>query len=106
MHRTLTVLAAISGAGLLASACATDSQAFRQGATGAAVGAVAGAVIGNNTGSGDARRGAAIGAAVGATAGVVRGSSQDRANQNWDAQRGLYCYREGDCYYPDGRRYR
>lgn len=97
---------AIAGAGLLASACATDSEAFRQGATGAAVGAVAGAIIGNNVGDGNAGRGAAIGAAVGGAAGALRGSAQDRANQRYDSARGVYCYPEGDCYYPDGRRYR
>ena len=39
-------------------------------------------------------------------AGAVRGSEQDRRNQRYDQARGVYCYPEGDCYYPDGRRYR
>ena len=38
--------------------------------------------------------------------GAVRGSQQDRSNQRYDDARGVYCYPEGDCYYPDGRRYR
>jgi hypothetical protein len=50
---------AIAGAGLLASACASDpygnsNQTVRQGAIGAGLGAVAGAVIGNNVGGGNA----------------------------------------------------
>lgn len=102
-------LIAIAGAGLLASACASDgsnSEAMRQGAIGAGIGAVAGAIIGNNVGDGNAGRGAAIGAVVGGVAGAVRGSEQDRRNQRYDQGRGVYCYPEGDCYYPDGRRYR
>ncbi|MES2833494.1 MAG: YMGG-like glycine zipper-containing protein [Pseudomonadota bacterium] len=102
-------LIAIAGAGLLASACASDgdnTQAYRQGAAGAAIGAVAGAIIGNNVGDGNAGRGAAIGAVVGGVAGVARGSAEDRRNQRYDDARGIYCYPEGDCYYPDGRRYR
>lgn len=102
-------LIAIAGAGLLASACAADgsnSEAYRQGAAGAAIGAVAGAIIGNNVGDGNAGRGAAIGAVVGGVAGAIRGSEQDRRNQRYDQARGIYCYPEGDCYYPDGRRYR
>ena len=46
---------AIAGAGLLASACASDpyggtNQTVRQGAIGAGLGAVVGAVIGNTVG--------------------------------------------------------
>jgi len=104
-------LIAIAGAGLLASACASDgysnnSEAVRQGAAGALIGAAAGAIIGNNVGDGNAGRGAAIGAVVGGVAGAVRGSEADRRNQRYDQGRGVYCYPEGDCYYPDGRRYR
>lgn len=103
-------LIAIAGAGLLTAACASDpygsNETLRQGAIGAGIGAVAGAVIGNNVGDGNAGRGAAIGAVVGGAAGAIRGSQQDRANQRYDSARGIYCYPEGDCYYPDGRRYR
>ena len=103
-------LIAIAGAGLLASACASDgygtNETVRQGALGAGIGAVAGAIIGNNVGSGNAGQGAAIGAVVGGAAGAIRGSQQDRNNQRYDNARGVYCYPEGDCYYPDGRRVR
>ena len=62
---------AIAGAGLLASACASDpyggtNETVRQGAIGAGIGAVAGAIIGNNVGDGNAGTGAAIGAPGGA----------------------------------------
>ena len=104
------VFIAVAASGLLASACASDgygmNEATRQGAIGAGVGAVAGAIIGNNVGDGNAGRGAAIGAVVGGAAGAIRGSAQDRNNQRYDQARGIYCYPEGDCYYPDGRRYR
>lgn len=102
-------LIAIAAVGLMASACASDgsnSEAVRQGTAGALIGAAAGAIIGNNVGDGNAGRGAAIGAVVGGVAGAVRGSEQDRRNQRYDQARGIYCYPEGDCYYPDGRRYR
>lgn len=105
---------AIAGAGLLASACAsdpyiTDSEATRQGAIGAGLGAVAGAVIGNNVGGGNAGAGAAIGAIAGGAIGAIRGSNQDRANQQRyrDSQgRYYYCYdgRQDECYWEDGRR--
>lgn len=110
---------ALAGAGLLVSACASDpyygggintnSQAVRQGATGAALGAVAGAIIGNNTGSGSAGTGAAIGAVLGGAAGAMRGSSQDRNNQQRyrDNQgRYYYCYdnRQNECYWDNGQR--
>ena len=78
---------AIAGAGLLASACASDpyssgpNQTVRQGAVGAGLGAVAGAIIGNNVGGGNAATGALIGGALGGAAGAIRGSSQDRNNQ-------------------------
>lgn len=103
-------LIAIAAAGLLASACASDgygtNETVRQGAAGAALGAVAGAIIGNNVGDGNAGRGAVIGAVAGGAVGAIRGSQQDRNNQRYDQARGVYCYPEGDCYYPDGRRYR
>lgn len=104
-------LIAIAAVGLMASACASDgyggtNEATRQGVGGALIGAAAGAIIGNNVGDGNAGRGAAIGAVVGGVAGAVRGSEQDRRNQRYDQARGIYCYPEGDCYYPDGRRYR
>ncbi|MBX3477528.1 MAG: glycine zipper 2TM domain-containing protein [Brevundimonas sp.] len=111
-----TAIIAIAGAGLLASACASDpygyggtNETVRQGAAGAAIGAVAGAVIGNNTGSGNAARGAAIGAVVGGAAGAIRGSQQDRANQQRyrDNQgRYYYCYdnRQTECYWENGQR--
>lgn len=106
---------AIAGAGLLASACASDpygsgtNETVRQGAIGAGIGAVAGAIIGNNTGSGNAGRGAAIGAVIGGAAGAIRGSQQDRANQQRyrDGQgRYYYCYdnRQTECYWENGQR--
>jgi len=112
-------LVALAGAGLLVSACASDpyyggggsgpNQAVRQGATGAAIGAVAGAIIGNNTGSGSAGTGAAIGAVLGGAVGAIRGSAQDRNNQQRyrDNQgRYYYCYdnRQTECYWEDGQR--
>lgn len=106
---------AISAAGLLASACATDpygntglNEAGRQGAIGAGLGAVAGAIIGNNVGSGNAGTGAAIGALAGGAAGAIRGSNQDRRNQQRYGSQGqyYYCYdnRQTECYWEDGRR--
>jgi Predicted outer membrane lipoprotein len=105
---------AIGAAGLMASACASDpyygtNETVRQGAAGAAIGAVAGAIIGNNTGSGNAATGAAIGAVVGGAAGAIRGSQQDRANQQRyrDSQgRYYYCYdgRQDECYWENGQR--
>ena len=104
---------AIAGAGLLASACASDgygtNETVRQGAIGAGIGAVAGAIIGNNVGDGNAGTGAAIGAVVGGAAGAVRGSQQDRANQQRyrDSQgRYYYCYdgRQTECYGKNGKR--
>jgi uncharacterized protein YcfJ len=103
---------AIAGAGLLASACASDgygNETVRQGAIGAGIGAVAGAIIGNNVGDGDAGTGAAIGAVVGGAAGAIRGSQQDRANQQRyrDSQgRYYYCYdgRQNECYWENGQR--
>ena len=68
---------AIAGAGLLASACASDpynnygtNETVRQGAIGAAAGAVVGGLLGN--GSGNTAQGAAIGAAAGALCDDVR----------------------------------
>ena len=106
---------AIAGAGLLASACASDGYGYgtnetvRQGAIGAGIGAVAGAIIGNNVGDGNAGTGAAIGAVVGGAAGAIRGSQQDRANQQRyrDSQgRYYYCYdnRRDECYWENGQR--
>ena len=104
---------AIAGAGLLSAACASDpygsNETLRQGAIGAGIGAVAGAVIGNNVGGGNAATGAAIGAAVGGAAGAIRGSQQDRANQQRyrDSQgRYYYCYdnRQDECYWENGQR--
>ena len=93
---------AIAGAGLLASACASDpygynsgpNQSVRQGAIGAGLGAVAGAIVGNN---------------VGGAAGAIRGSNQDRNNQQRyrDSQgRYYYCYdnRQDECYWENGQR--
>lgn len=108
-----TALAAAFAATLLTGACASDpyndNQAVRQGAQGAALGAIAGAIIGNNTGRGGAARGAAIGAALGGTVGVIRGSAEDRRNQQRyreDDGRYFYCYdnRRSECYWEDGRR--
>ena len=105
---------AIAGAGMLVTACASDpygnsNQTVRQGAIGAGIGAVAGAIIGNNTGSGNAATGALIGAAVGGAAGAIRGSQQDRDNQQRyrDSQgRYYYCYdgRQDECYWDNGQR--
>ncbi|MBX9617114.1 MAG: glycine zipper domain-containing protein [Brevundimonas sp.] len=112
---------AIGAAGLLASACASDpygyggntgsgpNQTVRQGAIGAGIGAVAGAIIGNNVGSGNAATGAAIGAVVGGAAGAIRGSQQDRNNQQrYRDARGnyYYCYdnRQDECYWENGQR--
>lgn len=105
---------AIAATGLLASACASDgygqpNEATRQGAIGAGLGAVAGAIIGNNVGGGNAATGAAIGAVVGGAAGAIRGSNQDRANQQRyrDSQnRYYYCYdgRQDECYWENGQR--
>jgi len=105
---------AIAGAGMLVTACASDpygnsNQTVRQGAIGAGIGAVAGAIIGNNTGSGNAATGALIGAAVGGAAGAIRGSQQDRNNQQRyrDSQgRYYYCYdgRQDECYWDNGQR--
>ena len=108
---------AIAGAGLLATACASDpyyggtNETVRQGAIGAGIGAVAGAIIGNNVGDGNAGTGAAIGAVVGGAAGAIRGSSQDRANQQrYRSNNGAYyyCYdgRQTECYWENGQRKR
>ena len=112
MNKTLI---AIGAAGHLATACASDpygnsgsNETLRQGAIGAGLGAVAGAIIGNNVGDGNAGRGAAIGAVVGGAAGAIRGSQQDRANQQRYGSAGnyYYCYdgRQTECYWEDGRR--
>ncbi len=107
---------AIGAAGLLATACASDpyygggtNETVRQGAVGAGIGAVAGAIIGNNVGGGNAATGAAIGAVVGGAAGAIRGSNQDRANQQRyrdSAGRYYYCYdnRQTECYWENGQR--
>ncbi|MDI1327812.1 MAG: glycine zipper domain-containing protein [Brevundimonas sp.] len=105
---------AIAATGLLASACASDgyggtNETVRQGAIGAGLGAVAGAIIGNNVGSGNAGTGAAIGAVVGGAAGAIRGSQQDRNNQQRyrdSSNRYYYCYdgRQDECYWENGQR--
>lgn len=106
---------AIAASGLLAGACASDgygsgmNETTRQGAIGAGLGAVAGAIIGNNVGGGSAGTGAAIGAVVGGAAGAIRGSQQDRNNQQRyrDSQnRYYYCYdgRQDECYWENGQR--
>jgi phage tail tape-measure protein len=105
---------AIAGASLLASACASDpyggtNETVRQGAIGAGLGAVAGAIIGNNTGSGNAATGALIGGVAGGAIGAIRGSQQDRANQQRyrdSAGRYYYCYdnRQTECYWENGQR--
>ena len=105
---------AIAGAGLLASACASDpygnsNQTVRQGAIGAGLGAVAGAIVGNNVGGGNAATSALIGGALGGAAGAIRGSAQDRNNQQRyrDSQgRYYYCYdnRQAECYWDNGQR--
>ena len=71
--------------------------------------AVAGAIIGNNVGGGNAATGALIGGALGGTAGAIRGSNQDRNNQQRyrDSQgRYYYCYdnRQDECYWDNGTR--
>ena len=81
---------AIAGAGLLASACASDPYGY-------------------NSGPNEAVRQGAAGAAIGGVAGAVRGSSQDRANQQRyrDSQgRYFYCYdnRQSECYWENGQR--
>jgi len=105
---------AIGAAGLLASACASDpygntNQTVRQGAIGAGLGAVAGAIIGNNVGDGNAGRGAAIGAVIGGAAGAIRGSAQDRNNQQRYRDNSgtyYYCYdnNQNECYWENGQR--
>ena len=108
---------AIAGAGLLASACASDpygynngtNETVRQGAIGAGLGAVAGTIIGNNVGGGNAATGALIGGALGGTAGAIRGSNQDRNNHPRYRDSGgryYYCYdgRQSECYWENGQR--
>ncbi|RZL92755.1 MAG: glycine zipper 2TM domain-containing protein, partial [Variovorax sp.] len=79
------------------------NQTVRQGAIGAALGAAAGQLIGGDTES------TLIGAAVGGTVGAIRGSSQDRANQQrYRASDGryYYCYdnNQNECYWDNGQR--
>ena len=105
---------AIGAAGLLASACASDpygapNQTVRQCAIGAGLGAVAGAIIGNNVGGGNAATGALIGAAAGGAVGAIRGSQQDRNNQQRyrdNSGNYYYCYdgRQNECYWENGQR--
>ena len=81
---------AIAGAGLLASACASDPYGY-------------------NNGSNETVRQGAIGAGLGAVAGAIRGSNQDRNNQQRyrDSQgRYYYCYdnRQDECYWDNGQR--
>lgn len=103
---------ALAGAGLLASACASDPYGYgggmnetaRQGAIGAAIGAAAGQLIGGDT------EATLAGAAIGGAVGAIRGSSQDRRNQQryYDNNRRgyYYCYdnRQNECYWEDGSR--
>ncbi len=105
-------LIAVAGAGLLVSACASDpygyggggmNEATRQGAIGAAIGAAAGQLLGGDT------EATLAGAAVGGAIGAVRGSGQDRINQQrYRDNRGryYYCYdnRQTECYWEDGSR--
>ena len=103
------VFVAVAGAALVAGACTSTGNVERNAAGGAALGALAGAVIGNNVGDGNAGTGAAIGAVVGGAAGAIRGSQQDRANQQRyrDSQgRYYYCYdgRQTECYWENGTR--
>ena len=79
---------AIAGAGLMATACASDPY---------------------YGGTNETVRQAAIGAVVGGAAGAIRGSQQDRANQQRyrDSQgRYYYCYdnRQDECYWENGQR--
>jgi hypothetical protein len=70
---TLSLLAALLGAG-----CVGSGPNTQQGAVGGAVaGALLGGIIGNNRGSGHAASGAAIGAAAGGLAGAAVGNSLD-----------------------------
>jgi uncharacterized membrane protein len=103
---------ALAGAGLMVTACASDpygsgygqNQAVRQGASGAAIGAAAGQVLGGDT------EATLAGAAIGGAIGAIRGSSQDRGNQQRyydNARRSYYyCYdgRQTECYWEDGSR--
>lgn len=113
-------LIAIGALGLMASACASDpygssygnsgtNQTVRQGAIGAGLGAVAGAIIGNNVGGGNAATGALIGGLAGGAVGAIRGSNQDRTNQQRYRDNGgayYYCYdnRQSECYWENGQR--
>ena len=79
---------AIAGAGLMATACASDPY---------------------YGGTNETVRQGAIGAVVGGAAGAIRGSQQDRANQQRyrDSQgRYYYCYdnRQDECYWENGQR--
>jgi phage tail tape-measure protein len=115
-HTMKKALIAIGAAGLMASACASDpyssggsNETVRQGAIGAGLGAVAGAIIGNNVGSGNAATGALIGGLAGGAVGAIRGSNQDRANQQRYRDNGgayYYCYdnRQSECYWENGQR--
>ena len=111
------LLIAVAGTGLLLGACASDpygddyygrggsSEAVRQGAIGAAIGAAAGQLLGGDT------EATLAGAAIGGAIGAIRGSSQDRNNQQrYRAANGqyYYCYdnRQTECYWEDGTRVR
>ena len=115
MKKAILALCAVGG--LTLSACASDpygndyygrggsSEAVRQGAIGAAIGAAAGQLLGGDT------EATLAGAAIGGAIGAIRGSSQDRNNQQryWDDRydRYYYCYdnRREECYWEDGSRY-
>ena len=109
------LLIAVAGVGLLTSACASDPYGYgggygggmnetaRQGAIGAAIGAAAGQLIGGDT------EATLAGAAIGGAVGAIRGSGQDRNNQQrYRDSRGryYYCYdnRQTECYWEDGSR--
>lgn len=107
------LLIAVAGTGLLlgVSACASDPYGYgggmnetaRQGAIGAAIGAAAGQLIGGDT------EATLAGAAIGGAVGAIRGSQQDRSNQQrYRDSRGryYYCYdnRQTECYWEDGSR--
>ena len=103
------MIVALAGAGLLAAGCTATGNVERNAGAGAAIGAVAGAIIGNNVGSGNAATGALIGGLAGGAVGAIRGSQQDRNNQQrYRDNRGsyYYCYdnRQDECYWENGQR--
>ena len=93
----IKAIIAVAGAGLLVSACASDPYGNNSyGGYG-------------NQGTSQAVTQGAVGAGLGALAGAVRGSNQDRNNQQRyrDNQgRYYYCYdnRQSECYWENGQR--